>query len=63
MMDPAHPEMTLEHDDMKFIGATGADRHRFGDDMKMSAEETSGMQYHNPSTPPQPKTMRYLGTK
>jgi len=62
MVDPGHKELDIVPGtgDMKFFGPTGADRHMFGNDMKMADNDRNGMQHHNPSSPDQPKTMRYL---
>jgi hypothetical protein len=57
MMNPGAPAMEQENGDMKFLGECCPS---FGDDMKMSVEETGGMQHHNPAIPDQPKTMRFL---
>ena len=57
MMNPGAPAMEQEHGDMMFLGEATT---FLGGDMKMSVEETGGMQHHNPAIPDQPKTMRYL---
>jgi hypothetical protein len=57
MMDLGDMAMKEAGGDMKFMGHCIP---ALGDDMKMSVEETSGTQHHNPAIPEQPKTMRFL---